>query len=132
MRQRSLSITPTFSSDRALLLSAYPTSPRRVHSLEDVRQVVLSWGIGTDSTFLRRTNLETDRDWIEFIRPCLLTSNNHNASGDLLIVDLDLLLKRCYSVAYGITSSPPLSAIRRQQSLTPDKSYDDEPTSLAI
>lgn len=130
MRQRSLSITPTFSSDRALLLSSYPNSPRLVYTLEDVRRVVLSWGIGTDSTFLRRTNLETDDDWLEFVKPCLVTSTNPTAD-DHFVADLDLLLKRCYSVAYGLTSSPPLSAIKRQQSLTPDKSFE-EPTPLSI
>jgi hypothetical protein len=128
MRQRSLSITPTFSTDRALLLSSYPHSPRVVKTLEDVRRVVSSWGIGTDSTFLRRTNLETDADWLEFIRPCL----QQQSANDLFLVDLDLLLKRCYSVAYGVTSSPPLAAIKRQHSLTPDKSFEEEPTPLAI
>jgi hypothetical protein len=137
MRQRSSSITPTYSTDRALLLSSFPTSPRLVFSLDDARKAVLSWGIGSDNTFVHRTNLETDADWLEFIRPCLVVSGHQSSQGvsglttSSFTADLELLLKRCYSVAYGINPSPTLAAIKRH-SLSPDNSFSEEPTPLSI
>ena len=100
VRIRSASITPTFSTDRALLHSSFPES-RIVSSLEDARAEVSKWMITEASAFQRRANLTTDDDWNSFMKSC-------TPEGQPSSIDLDVLLKKCYSITYTMPPSPTL------------------------
>jgi hypothetical protein len=100
-RTRSASITPTFSSDRALLHSNFPES-RVVSSFEEARAEAAKWMIAEDSIFQRRANLTTDEEWNSFMESCTL--ENEPTS-----IDLDVLLKKCYAFTYAMPHSPTLA-----------------------
>ena len=109
MRKRSSSITPTYSTDRALLLSRYTEAPRTVTSHAEARDAVLQWGIGTDPTFKRRSNLNTEEDWSAFVESCTIPETQ---GGEEVKIDLDQLLKKCYSVAFSMPMSPSANVRR--------------------
>jgi len=100
----SSTITPTYSTDRDLLLARYPTTARHVSpSVAEARTAFLQWGISTDSTFQRRVNLDTDAAWTAFVESCIV---DENLSSSERVIDMDLLLKKCYAVAFSMPSSP--------------------------
>jgi len=107
MRSRSGSITPTYSTDRDVLTSHYPTA-RTVSSVEEAKTAVSKLAIYDDTTFKQRVPLETDADWSEFISSC----RDENAPESY---NLELILKKCYASAYSFPS-PPSSQIRAQGS----------------
>ncbi len=98
MRRRSGSVTPAYSTDRALLTSHYP-GVLTVASLEEAKSAISKLAIYDDTTFKRRASLETDADWSDFLESC--KDENDSAS-----YNLELLLKKCYTTAYSMPQSP--------------------------
>ena len=103
MRNRSASITPTYSTDLEILLTNHP-NVRVVPSPAEAREELLKWGISTASAFQRRSNLASNDDWTSFFESCI---TEHPPYG----YDLELLLKKCYAVAYGFGGSPKSPSI---------------------
>lgn len=95
-RQRSLSITPTYSTDRAILLQNKPNASAA--NVEEAIEALLSLNICNDSTFKRRANLESQEDWSTFLESCVDVSKN--------VINLESALKKCYSLAYSMPPSP--------------------------
>jgi hypothetical protein len=116
MRSRSGSVTPTYSTDRDVLTSHYPTA-RTVSSVEEAKVAVSKLAIYDDTTFKLRVPLETDADWSEFVSSCRDEDNPKR-------YNLELILKKCYTAAYSMPPSPS-SQIRAQDS------KDDAPASPA-
>jgi hypothetical protein len=98
MRSRSGSITPAFSTDRDLLKSHYPDAST-VSSIEEAKIAVSKLSIFDDTTFKRRVPLATEADWSDFVSSC------HDEC-DPSSYNLELLLKKCYTAAYSMPSSP--------------------------
>ena len=119
MRSRSGSVTPTYSTDRDVLTSHYPTA-RTVSSVEEAKVAVSKLAIYDDTTFKLRVPLETDADWSEFINSC-------RDENDPDSYNLELILKKCYTAAYSMPRSPS-SQIRAQGS----KDDAASPSALAI
>jgi hypothetical protein len=120
MRSRSGSITPTYSIDRDILQSHYPTS-RSVSSIEEAKIAISKLAIFDDSAFKRRVPLETDADWSDFVSSCRDEKNPGSYS-------LELILKKCYTAAYSMPPSPS-SQLRIQGS---KDSTSSTPSALAI
>ncbi len=95
-RQRSLSITPTYSYDRATLLKSRATPS--ASSVEDAIAALLSLNICNDSTFKRRSNLKSEEDWAAFLESCIDASSKS--------INLEAALKKCYALAYSMPPSP--------------------------
>ena len=106
MRSRSGSITPAYSTDRALLLSHYPTT-RIVSSLEEAKSAASKLTIFEDTAFKRRVFLLSDEDWLNFLDSCRDESDPNKYS-------LELLLKKCYHSTYSMPPSP--TSLSRTQS----------------
>ena len=96
-RQRSLSITPTYSTDRALLLSHNPNAV--VSTVDDAKNALNALVIFSDAAFQRRVKLDTLEEWTEFLQPCVDESTN--------AINLESALKKSYAVAYSMPTSPP-------------------------
>ena len=95
-RRRSLSITPTYSTDRTVLLSSNPSA--LASSTEDAITALLALNICNDSTFKRRAKLESLEEWTIFLESCTDSSKN--------MINLESALKKCYSLAYSMPPSP--------------------------
>ena len=95
-RQRSSSITPTFSNDRALLLSHKPSAI--ASNVEEARSTLSLLGISQDSAFQRRAGLESVKEWTEFLESCTEETDK--------TINLEAALKKCYSIAYSMPPSP--------------------------
>ena len=95
-RRRSLSITPTYSTDRTVLLSSNPSA--LASSTEDAITALLALNICNDSTFKRRAKLESLEEWTVFLESCTDSSKN--------MINLESALKKCYSLAYSMPPSP--------------------------
>eukprot|EP00558_Chaetoceros_sp_UNC1202_P000269 CAMPEP_0197261550 /NCGR_PEP_ID=MMETSP1429-20130617/84602_1 /TAXON_ID=49237 /ORGANISM="Chaetoceros sp., Strain UNC1202" /LENGTH=120 /DNA_ID=CAMNT_0042725821 /DNA_START=221 /DNA_END=583 /DNA_ORIENTATION=+ len=112
-RTRSGSITPAYSTDRALLLSHYPDT-KTVASLEEAKIAVSKFGIFEDTTFKKRVPLETDADWYNFASSCRDESGSESGA-----YSLEMLLKKCYAAAYSMPPSPNSTARSQQTSSSP-------------
>mmetsp|Transcript_23640 Transcript_23640/g.29788 ORF Transcript_23640/g.29788 Transcript_23640/m.29788 type:complete len:118 (-) Transcript_23640:279-632(-) len=95
-RQRSLSITPTYSTDRALLLSHNPTAI--APTVDEAKKALSTLVICSDAAFQRRVKLDTVEEWTEFLQPCSDESSNG--------INLETALKKCYKLAYSMPASP--------------------------
>ena len=93
-RQRSLSITPTYSSDRELLRSNNLTS--QVSTVDEAKAALLSLDISNDATFQRR--VKSDEEWSHLLQSC--------TSAETSKIDLEVALKKCYSLAFSMPPSP--------------------------
>ncbi len=106
MRSRSGSITPAYSTDRALLLSNYPSS--RAVSSTEAKDAIARFAIYDDPTFKRRVQITTEEEWSTFLEGC----RDENEPGNY---NLELLLKKCYSSTFSMPPSPT-AQIRSQKS----------------
>eukprot|EP01083_Nonionella_stella_P069653 185806_1 len=95
-RQRSHSTTPTFSTDRTVLLSHKPCS--LASSVDEAKAALSVLEICNDAAFQRRAKLDTVEEWTEFLASCT-DSNNE--------INLESALKKCYALAYSMPPSPP-------------------------
>mmetsp|Transcript_24512 Transcript_24512/g.28367 ORF Transcript_24512/g.28367 Transcript_24512/m.28367 type:complete len:119 (+) Transcript_24512:91-447(+) len=96
-RQRSLSITPTFSSDRSLLLSHIPSAT--VSTVEEAKDALAILEIFRDNAFQRRVKLDTNEEWSEFLESCVDSSRPN-------LINLESALKKCYAATYSMPPSP--------------------------
>ena len=94
-RQRSLSITPTFSTDRDLLLSHNPSA--LAATVDEAKSALSMVDIYRDEGFQRRAKLDTIQEWGMFLETCAEPNNE---------INLEKALKKCYAVAYSMPSSP--------------------------
>mmetsp|Transcript_9390 Transcript_9390/g.13778 ORF Transcript_9390/g.13778 Transcript_9390/m.13778 type:complete len:123 (+) Transcript_9390:59-427(+) len=93
--------TPTYSSDLSKLHTTHPTN-QVVHSLAEARDAASQWDVLCSSSPLRhRVKLETDEEWVAFLSDC----NEGKASGETNI-NLTMLLKKCYGLAFSMPPSP--------------------------
>ena len=95
-RQRSLSITPTYSTDRATLRQRKPTAI--ASTVQEAITILLSLNICNDATFQKRANLTSQEEWTAFLE------SSTDPSQD--VVDLEAALKKCYAMAYSMPPSP--------------------------
>ena len=108
MRRRSGSITPTYSTDRDLLLASYPGG-KAVASIDEVKTAVSKLAIFDDATFQRKVPLTTIEEWTEFASTC-------HDEAEPEKYNLEKCLKKCYSAAYSMPASPKSLLIRPQKS----------------
>lgn len=98
-RQRSASITPTYSTDLALL-NVYNPTPI-VSTLEEAVSALSALEICKNTTFKKRVSLESAQEWSDFLQSCTDSNNN---------INLEAALKKCYSLAYSMPPSPSFQA----------------------
>ena len=94
-RQRSLSITPTYSTDRAVLLETKPNAIAL--SVDEAKSALSTLDIYKDATFKRRVKLDSIEEWTDFLQSCTDSNNS---------INLEVALKKCYSNAYSMPPSP--------------------------
>jgi len=106
------SITPTYSTDRDILVKCFPSTSEYVaSSLTEAKTIFSQWGISNDSTFQRRVKgVDTDTAWIEFVRSCIMVGSTTN-------VDMNSLLRKCYTVAFSMPPSPVSHARIRNENI---------------
>ena len=92
-------ITPSFSKDSSVLLSA-PTGTT-AFTVQEAREALERCDITNCSLLRHRVKLETDEDWKKF-----LSDTIKDGTGN---IDLLIVLKKCYKVAFSMPDSPMVS-----------------------
>ena len=110
-RQRSASITPTYSTDLALLHIHNPTA--LVSTVDEAISALSSVDICNNAAFKRRANLETVEEWTALLQTCLDGNDN---------INLEIALKKCYALTYSMPPSP----------FSQSRQVDDPPSPLLV
>jgi len=110
--------TPSYSHDLNDLCN---NGKKIVSSFDEAKVEVLKWRVSECSALRNRTKLETDSDWTSFIE-ATPGAVIRGEDGELKTIDLTVLLKRCYFLAFSMPPSPLVSARSRSASLASNKS----------
>lgn len=106
----NISIYPSFSKDRNKLPEKNSDNKHIVIGFSNGRREAEKWAVVQCSVFQRRlgNTLSSDEEWLSLFQSsdAILSPDDTLAAGDAMVIDLEVVLKKCYSIAFSMPPSP--------------------------